>query len=272
MKPNPKHISTINRINKFKNPTIQINWLLTSLIFTILVSGHGFPKSLTIGGKPFKICTEQGENNVNIGSIGWGFTGNGPVESFDSPSMVCNEMGGKIGPTPKTYAAVNAGDKVEVNWGPKWPESHLGPKDFWLGRCKNDCVGEDVTELSWFKIGEIGFDNGKWHHMEPIDSCTLPTDIKDGHWILRHTRIALHATGSPQIYAHCYRLQISGGGSEEPEGIKIPDDLDKKSEGFMVNGMFIDNPCLWYSCANKKSSSLVPANNELYLSRPTSLW
>jgi hypothetical protein len=193
---------------------MQINWLLASLIFTTSVSGHGTPKSLTIGGKSFTICTGVANDQRNVGSVGWDFDGNGPIESLDLPGAVCNNLPDEsIAPTPKEYAAVKAGDKVEVDWGSNWPKTYEGYKDFWLGRCTNDCIGEDVTKVSWFKIGEIVHEGGKWHQSEPIDSCTLPSDIKDGFWILRHTRVALHTTGQPALYAHCYRLKTEGGGS-----------------------------------------------------------
>jgi hypothetical protein len=232
---------------------MQINWLLASLIFT-LVSGHGFPISLKIGGKPFKICKA---GNGDSGSVGWEFADYGPRDP-GSVAMTCNVVtGGEPGQTPKAYATVNAGDKVEIDWSIYWSYDHLGPKDFYLGRCTNDCMGEDVTEVSWFKIGEVAYEGGKWHDRENIETVTLPSNIKEGFWILRHSRLTIQTTGHPQIYPHCYRLRILGEGSELPEGVKIPGPaLDPEDPGYMVNSMFTDYPYLWYSHANKTHSSL----------------
>jgi hypothetical protein len=215
---------------------MQINSLLASLIFTTSVSGHGFPISMSVAGKPYKVCTTQGDPATrNIGAVDWEFATDGPIV-LGSAGMACNvDVGDQPGPTPKEYATANAGDVVSLDWGPNWPPGHVGPKDFYLARCQKDCTGEDVTQVSWFKIGEVGHDGGEWHDSERIDSVTLPTNIKAGFWILRGSRLALHTTGDPQLYPHCYRLKIFGDGSALPPGIKIPGGINPNDPGYTVN-------------------------------------
>jgi lytic cellulose monooxygenase (C1-hydroxylating) len=59
----------------------------------------------------------------------------------------------------------------------------------------------------------------------------LPSDIKPGTYIFRTELLALHGNapmmasgplGGPQFYPHCFNVEISGTGTETPEGVTIP--------------------------------------------------
>jgi cellulase len=57
------------------------------------------------------------------------------------------------------------------------------------------------------------------------DNFQLPSDIKLGMYVLRTEPLALYSnfvTGTPQFFTHCFNLDISGGGTATPEGVKFP--------------------------------------------------
>ena len=72
---------------------------------------------------------------------------------------------------------------------------------------------------------QIAADNGHSYTVQ------LPSDIKAGTYILRTELLALHgnmnnlkdgALAGPQFYPYCVNVEIIGGGSAEPEGVKFP--------------------------------------------------
>ncbi|MBE3043695.1 glycoside hydrolase family 61 protein [Candidatus Bathyarchaeota archaeon] len=131
-------------------------------------------------------------------------------------------------------APVAAGSTIELTWT-EWPDSHKGPIIDYLADCGGDCTTVDKASLEWFKIAEVaqlelGAGNGvtgKWapdvlredNHIWPV---TIPASIKPGNYVLRHEIIALHnggTEGETQLYPQCMNLEITGEGTESPEGV-----------------------------------------------------
>lgn len=118
-----------------------------------------------------------------------------------------------------------------MDWN-TWPESHHGPVIDYLASCTNgDCTTVDKTTLSFFKIAESGLiddssEPGTWASDNLIANnnswaITIPTTIAAGKYVLRHEIIALHGAESvngAQNYPECINLDITGSGSDVPEG------------------------------------------------------
>ncbi|WVQ79541.1 hypothetical protein IAT38_001640 [Cryptococcus sp. DSM 104549] len=122
------------------------------------------------------------------------------------------------------------GDTVVATWN-TWPESHKGSVAEFMARCPDDkCAGVAGADLDWFKISEATYDaaTDSW----PTDSiasgltwtCTLPSDIPSGQYLLRHELLAMHSTGAPQFYPVAIQLQLESSGTVTPSPTgKFPD-------------------------------------------------
>lgn len=47
---------------------------------------------------------------------------------------------------------------------------------------------------------------------------TIPSSLAAGNYLIRHELIALHQANTPQFYAECAQLQVTGSGSAQPSG------------------------------------------------------
>ncbi|KAG9082578.1 hypothetical protein FRC06_004929, partial [Ceratobasidium sp. 370] len=99
-------------------------------------------------------------------------------------------------------------------------------------------------DAKFFKIQEEGLDTSKQPIQSWIDhrpwgdglwiqnkqmlegswfTVTIPKDIKDGPYLLRHELISLHGAHSraegAQYYPVCIQIQVTGGGNAQPAGI-----------------------------------------------------
>lgn len=136
---------------------------------------------------------------------------------------------------------------------PKSPFAKPGSK--YLG----EFPGADTKpqDIKFFKIFEQGYDSekggdrkrrccpmehllirasGKWANeiaSENGDSYTvqIPSDIRSGTYVLRTELIALHGNAAqlsrsplagPQFYTYCFNIEVTGGGTAQPEGVKFP--------------------------------------------------
>ncbi|OAG02293.1 glycoside hydrolase, partial [Paraphaeosphaeria sporulosa] len=121
-------------------------------------------------------------------------------------------------------ASVKAGGKVDFQWS-SWPQSHVGPMITYVAKCDADCADADKTALKWVKIDEAGFTDD-WASNKMIAnnntwSVTVPSTLASGNYVFRHETIALHGAGSEngaQNYPQCLNIEITGGGSDNPEG------------------------------------------------------
>ncbi|RDW56596.1 glycoside hydrolase family 61 protein [Coleophoma crateriformis] len=153
----------------------------------------------------------------------------GPLtpDQFSSPDINCH-----VGATPgQTSVAIKAGGQLELQWTP-WPESHKGPVMDYLANCNGPCETVDKMTLQWFKIDGVGLidnsvQNGKWASDVMIANnnswtVTIPADIAQGNYVIRHETIALHEAGNQngaQAYPQCVNLAISGSGTAKPDGV-----------------------------------------------------
>lgn len=160
-----------------------------------------------------------------------------------SPDLTCH-----IAATPgQASIPIAAGKNVELQWT-EWPESHKGPVMDYLANCNGPCETVDKANLQWFKIDESGLVSpdpqpGTWASDVMIQNnnswtVAIPADISSGNYVLRHETIALHqaqSDGGAQSYPQCVNLQVSGGGSANPEGVAAASLYSTQDPGIKVN-------------------------------------
>lgn len=130
-------------------------------------------------------------------------------------------------PGPIT-ASVAAGGTVDFQWT-DWPESHFGPVFTYVAKCDGDCADADPATLKWVKIDEGGIDiaTQKWAATALIENdniwtTTVPSTLASGNYVFRHEIIAMHdagRVGGAQNYPQCFNIEVTGGGSDNPEGV-----------------------------------------------------
>lgn len=150
---------------------------------------------------------------------------NGFVEpnSYGEADIICHKNSKPASATAK----VAAGGKVDFQWT-NWPESHIGPVITYVAKCDADCADQDKTTLKFVKIDEAGYDTTKksWAAVDMIAnnntwSTTVPESLAPGNYVFRHEIIALHGAGSEngaQNYPQCVNIEVTGSGTESPEG------------------------------------------------------
>jgi hypothetical protein len=167
---------------------------------------------------------------------------NGFVEpsNYGSPDIICHK---NAKPSPFT-AKVAAGGKVDFQWT-AWPESHMGPVITYMANCNGDCAAVDKTALKFFKIDEAGYDasSKSWAAVDMIVNnntwtVTVPSNVAAGNYVFRHEIIALHGAGSEngaQNYPQCVNIEVTGSGTENPEGVLGTELYTSKDAGILFN-------------------------------------
>lgn len=67
---------------------------------------------------------------------------------------------------------------------------------------------------------------------------TIPDSIAPGNYVLRHEQIALHSAyneGDTQFYPQCVNLEVTGSGSDNPEGVLGTALYNSKDPGVLYN-------------------------------------
>ncbi|KAH7327040.1 putative endoglucanase [Rhexocercosporidium sp. MPI-PUGE-AT-0058] len=212
----------------------MMNTALFGLLATAAkVAAHGFVDEITVDGTSFTgyLVNSYPYQATAPESIGWSETstdlGFVSPSKFATGDIICHN-GAK---NAALSAPVKAGGKVDCHWN-TWPESHHGPVINYMANCGGDCATVDKAALKWFKISESGLlDNtaapGKWASDALMannltGSVTIPSSIAPGNYVLRHEMIALHSAGQAdgaQNYPFCINLEVSGSGTDSPEGV-----------------------------------------------------
>jgi len=163
----------------------------------------------------------------------------GPVEAslYQDPDIICH----KKATNAKLHAKIAAGDKIQFQWD-RWLDSHHGPVLTYLAKCNGPCETVDKTQLKFFKIDEGGLINydkspGHWASDDLLANnaswtSTIPASITPGNYVVRHEIIALHFANKPlgaQNYPQCINLEITGSGTDDPEGV-LGTELYKSSD------------------------------------------
>jgi cellulase len=180
-------------------------------------------------------------------------------DAYAGGDIICH----KSATNAKATATVAAGATVVMEWN-TWPSSHHGPVIDYLASCNGACSTVDKTSLKFFKIDEAGLIDdttspGTWASDQLIAnnnswSVVIPSTIAAGPYVLRHEIIALHGAGSTdgaQNYPQCINIEVTGGGSDVPEGTLGEALYTETDPGILVNiyttGLTytIPGPTLW---------------------------
>lgn len=209
--------------------------LLVALGGAAAVSAHGYVTEIVMNGQSHvgynpTIAPWEPEQD----SIGWQnwATDTGFVNGFQlqDPDIICH-LNSTNAPITGTVAA---GSDISLRWS-AWAESHHGPVIDYIANCHGDCATVDKTTLEFVKIAEQGqYELGEgagltgyWAADTLFETdltwvVTIPESLAPGNYILRHELIALHEgfkEGSAQFYPQCINLEVTGNGTDTPEGV-----------------------------------------------------
>ncbi|KAG5745312.1 hypothetical protein H9Q69_006611 [Fusarium xylarioides] len=213
-------------------PSFTSKTLLAAVAGAMGVAAHGHVSSINVAGAVYDgydASSAPYEQNPKT-LIAWSTTAsdNGFVapDAFGTGDIICH----RDAKNAKGHAKVKAGEQIYIKWD-TWPKSHKGPVIDMLASCGSaGCESVDKETLKFFKIDEAGLvksgNPGTYASDELIANdngwlIEIPENIKPGSYVLRHEIIALHAAGQEngaQNYPQCFNLEISGSGSELPEG------------------------------------------------------
>jgi len=231
-------------------PSFAHKTFLFALAGAASVAAHGHVTNIVINGasyQGYEINSFPYMANPPV-VAGWAATNtdNGFVEpaAFGSPDIICHRDAANA----KGHAVVQAGDNIFIQWD-TWPESHKGPVIDYLANCGSDgCETVDKTSLEFFKIDEAGLIDGsaapgQWASDQLIANgnawmVKIPANIAPGFYVLRHEIIALHSAGQAngaQNYPQCFNIQVTGGGSERPAGVRGQSLYTETDAGILFN-------------------------------------
>lgn len=246
-------------------------------------SAHGLVNGVTIDGQFIQgFELEYYYAKQNNGQVpehaGW-YAENldsGFVEpnSFDSADIICHKAASPEG-SSDSLAKVAAGGTVEFHWN-TWPESHVGPVITYVAPYTGDIASVSKESLKWTKIDAAGFENGEWAAVKLIADnntwpVTVPESLAAGKYVFRHEIIALHSAQQPngaQAYPQCVNIEVTGSGTETPEGV-VGTALYKADEDGIVFNPYaatieynIPGPALWTggSSGGAPSTPTTPTN------------
>ncbi|KAG8804866.1 hypothetical protein FRC17_005885, partial [Serendipita sp. 399] len=142
-------------------------------------------------------------------------------------SVKCNG-----GTSAALSASVAAGGTVTAKYS-QW--THMeGSISVYLFKCSgafSSCTG---SGNGWFKIDEAGLlsgtmYSGTWGAGKVLQALqwtsTIPASLAPGNYIIRHELIAVHQSNTPQFYAECAQIVVTGSGTASPSGsylVSIP--------------------------------------------------
>lgn len=195
----------------------QFTSLLAAALLATRVAGHGAVTSYSIGGTTYPGYTGFSPAS-SPPTIEWQWPDYNPTLDPSDSKVMCN--GGTSAPLSATIAA---GSKITAFWA-QW--THVpGSVSVYLYKCSgafSSCTGGGA---GWFKIDEAGLLSGTMYDgvwgLGTVDSTkqwtsTIPPQLAPGNYLIRHELIAVHQTNTPQFYAECAQLVITGSGSSSP--------------------------------------------------------
>ncbi|KAJ9132358.1 Glycoside hydrolase family 61 protein [Pleurostoma richardsiae] len=127
------------------------------------------------------------------------------------------------GSSAQLSASVNAGGNITAVWK-QWTHQQ-GPVMVWMYKCAGEFSTCDGSGKGWFKVDQMGlygnslasndwgtgivYKTLKW-------TSRIPSNLGPGDYLIRHELLALHQSNTPQFYAECAQLVVSGSGGVTP--------------------------------------------------------
>lgn len=117
----------------------------------------------------------------------------------------------------------------------------------WLFKCAGAFTACTGDGQGWFKIDEKGMtapplDGNNWGTNDVLKTLkwtsTIPAALAPGNYLIRHELLALHQANTPQFYAECAQLVITGSGTASPPAAylaKIPGYAAQNDPGITVS-------------------------------------
>ncbi|KAF2489729.1 hypothetical protein BU16DRAFT_553108 [Lophium mytilinum] len=96
---------------------------------------------------------------------------------------------------------------------------------------------QQAPVMGWFKIDQMGMTS------PPLTGTswgprTIPPSLAPGNYLIGHELLALHQANTPQFYAECAQIVVTGGGSAAPSGsylATIPGYASQNDPGIMID-------------------------------------
>ncbi|KAK3330686.1 glycoside hydrolase [Apodospora peruviana] len=197
---------------------MRFDFLSRVLFLAPLVAGHGAVTSYTIGGTEYPGYDGFAPAS-SPKSIQFPWPDYNPTMTVSDPKMRCN--GGSSAPLSATIVA---GQNVTAVWK-QWTHQQ-GPVMVWMFRCAGEfssCTGDGK---GWFKIDQMGLwgteglASNNWGTATVVKnlkwSSAIPQNLAPGNYLIRHELLALHQANTPQFYAECAQLVVTGSGTATP--------------------------------------------------------
>lgn len=196
---------------------MRFDILAPALALAPLVAGHGSVTSYVIGGTTYPGYTGFSPAS-SPPTIQWQWPDYNPTFTVTDIKMRCNG-----GTSAQLTAPVQAGQNVTAVYK-QWTHQQ-GPVMVWLYKCAGDfssCMGDGK---GWFKIDQMGMWGGKldsnnWGtaivYKNLKWSSMIPKNLAPGNYLIRHELLALHQENTPQFYAECAQIVVSGSGTASP--------------------------------------------------------
>jgi len=230
------------------------------LIFCFLVVGvvgHTVVTNLILAGQTQSGCLRLNGND-SFAYLQGGILSSYPIMARTSPAgfsngilaqnYTCGHMPWAGRPAPGGPCTVAAGQTIGMQY---WHDLQPGDNaaiDQWISHGHKGPIMVSMARLpssgsifdaQWFKIFNMGityydannFNNVKWASADTLNSYagvisfTIPSDLAPGSYILRTELLALHEamySSGAQPYVKCADLIITGSGTANPPGVKIP--------------------------------------------------
>ncbi|KXX80646.1 Polysaccharide monooxygenase Cel61a [Madurella mycetomatis] len=180
------------------------------------VSAHGFLKYIDYDGTRY-LAWQVGSDEYVTPPNPLRFTRRintlGPAVDFTSNNITCGE-GGNTPPRPSSAS------------NPAGRSSDSGP--VWV---KIDEMAFDANASPQWASDKLATLGASW-------TFTIPPNLADGEYLLRHEILGLHVAGTPmgaQFYPVCAAINVTGGGNVQlPTGISLPGAYDPTDPGILV--------------------------------------
>jgi len=202
-------------------------------------AAHGAVTSYVIGGTTYP--GYQGFSPASSpDSIERQWPDYNPTMTVNDPKVRCNG-----GTSAKLSATIAAGSTVTAKWA-QWTHQQ-GPVMVWMYKCAGAFTACDGSGKNWFKIDQMGmtappYSGTAWGTAQVYKNLawtsTIPAKLAPGNYLIRHELLALHQANTPQFYAECAQLAVTGTGTATPSGdflATIPGYASQNDPGIMVD-------------------------------------
>ncbi|KAB5594181.1 Glycoside hydrolase family 61 protein [Ceratobasidium theobromae] len=222
--------------------------LVSVFALAAVANAHGYVDKIIVDGKTYN-GPIPGETNPKspirrISTIN-------PYKDPKGSGITCGE-GSQLA---AVVAPATAGSKLDLTWvahpNQKWPHE-MGPLITYMAKVPAGQTADkfDASKGDFFKIAQEGQDGDGWFVARLMKlgtkyTVTIPKELEDGDYIMRHEIIALHladSKGGAEFYSSCFQLRVTGGtGSAKTtasETVRFPGGYTANDKGIFTPKVF----------------------------------